>query len=284
MNRVRIASLAALTAGAVVGAALVAVAALGSDAPVSSSRSAASLPGFGGATFLSHVNDPASTPGFPGDPAFTLETIFTVPRDGFYLQEVHEGEHTGTHYSAPCHFHRGALCADRLEPADFILPAVVVDIRRQVLEDVDYALTVEDLEDWVEAHGPMPSGAAVLAWTGCARFWGAERGPGVPSYYNCGTGERGFHQPGFSEAAVRWLIDEGVLGRRGATGTDTFGPDPGTDGEFMESSLTLRRHRLTLENLTNLGRIPADGGWVVIGGPRNRAGSGAPSTVLGLAP
>jgi kynurenine formamidase len=52
----------------------------------------------------------------------------------------------------------------------------------------------------------------------------------------------------------------------------------------MESSLTLRRHRLTLENLTNLGRIPADGGWVVIGGPRNRAGSGAPSTILGLAP
>ena len=73
MKRVRIASLAALTAGAVVGAALGAVAALGSDAPVSSSRSAASLPGFGGATFLSHVNDPATTPGFPGDPAFTLE-------------------------------------------------------------------------------------------------------------------------------------------------------------------------------------------------------------------
>ncbi len=283
MRRVRIALLAALTAGSIVGAALGAVA-LGPDGPAASSRPAASPPGFRGTTFLSHVNDPATTPGFPGDPAFTLETIFTVPRDGFYLQEVHEGEHTGTHYSAPCHFHTRALCADRLEPSDFILPAVVVDIRQQVLEDVDYALTVEDLEDWVEAHGPMPTGAAVIAWTGCARFWGAERGPGVPSYYNCGTGERGFHQPGFSEAAVRWLIDEGVLARRGATGTDTFGPDPGTDEDFMASSLTLRRHRLTLENLANLGRLPAAGGWVVIGGPRNRVGSGAPSTILGLVP
>jgi kynurenine formamidase len=281
MRRVRIALIAALTAGSMVGAALGAVA-LGPDLPAAPSRPAP--PGFGGTTFLSHVNDPATTPGFPGDPAFTLETIFTVPRDGFYLQEVHEGEHTGTHYSAPCHFHTRALCADRLEPADFILPAVVIDIRQQVLDDVDYALTVGDLEAWVEAHGPMPPGAAVLAWTGCARFWGAERGPGVPSYYNCGTGERGFHQPGFSEAAVRWLIDEGVLARRGATGTDTFGPDPGTDEDFMASSLTLRRHRLTLENLTNLGRLPAAGGWVVIGGPRNRAGSGAPSTILGLVP
>ena len=54
MNRVRIASLAALTAGAVAGAALGAVA-LGGSA--SSSRSAASLPGFRGATFLSHVLD-----------------------------------------------------------------------------------------------------------------------------------------------------------------------------------------------------------------------------------
>jgi hypothetical protein len=52
----------------------------------------------------------------------------------------------------------------------------------------------------------------------------------------------------------------------------------------MASSLTLRRHRLTLENLANLGRLPAAGGWVVIGGPRNRVGSGAPSTILGLVP
>ena len=35
--------------------------------------------GFRNVVFLSHVNDPATTPGFPGDPAFTLTTAFTVP-------------------------------------------------------------------------------------------------------------------------------------------------------------------------------------------------------------
>src|SRR5689334_20549206 len=52
---------------------------------------------------LSHLNDPATTSGFPGDPEFTLETPFTIPADGFYLQYVKEGEHTGTHWGAPGH-------------------------------------------------------------------------------------------------------------------------------------------------------------------------------------
>ena len=276
---------AAVVAASVAGAALGALA-RGSEAsrPTVPSMSSTSLPGFATAVFLSHVNNPDHVPGFPGDPRFTLRTAFTVPRDGFYLQDVSEGEHTGTHYSAPCHFHVGALCANRLTPGDFILPAAVIDVRAKVREDVDYEVTVDDLKHWVATYGPLPRGAAVLAETGCSRFWGPERGAGVPSYYNCGTGERGFHQPGFSERAVRWLIHTGVLGKRGATGTDTFGPDPGTDESFTETSLTLRRHRLTLENLTNLDRLPPSGAWIIVGGPRNRAGSGAPSSILGLVP
>src|SRR5262245_35498941 len=54
---------------------------------------------------LAHVHDPATTNGFPGDPEFTLETVATVPKDGFYLQYVKSGEHTGTHWGAPAHFH-----------------------------------------------------------------------------------------------------------------------------------------------------------------------------------
>ena len=56
---------------------------------------------------LSHVNDPATTPIFPGDPAFVLETAATVAVDGYYLQYVREGEHTGTHWGAPAHFQEG---------------------------------------------------------------------------------------------------------------------------------------------------------------------------------
>jgi kynurenine formamidase len=108
--------------------------------------------------------------------------------------------------------------------------------------------------------------------------------PHDPTYYNCGSGMPGLHQPGFSLQAVRWLIAHGVLGLRGALGTDTFGPDPGTDSKFRESSLVFHRHRIDLENLTNVGALPPRGAWIVVGGPRNSNGSGSPATIYGLVP
>jgi kynurenine formamidase len=244
---------------------------------------AAAPPGFAGAVLLSHVNNPAKTPGFPGDPVFRLQTSFTVHHDGYYLQYVHEGEHTGTHYSAPCHFHVNEICAPKLKAEDLVLPAVVLDVRDRVADDADYAITVADLVAWEDEHGPMPSEAAVLALTGCDAFWGPSAAKDEPTYYNCGT-KGAFHQPGFSLEAVEWLIDRDVLGVRGALGTDTFGPDPGTDPDFLETALTLDEHRLTLENLTNLDQLPAAGAWIVIGGPRNAKGSGGPGSIIALVP
>ena len=48
--------------------------------------------GFSKVVYLSHLNDPKRTPGFPGDPRFFATTAFTVPTDGYYLQYVQEGE------------------------------------------------------------------------------------------------------------------------------------------------------------------------------------------------
>jgi kynurenine formamidase len=248
--------------------------------PVSEVR----LPAFSKVAFLSHVNSPRRTPLFPGDPPFRAETVFTVAEDGFYLRYLHEGEHTGTHYSAPCHFHADEICAQDLDPADMVLPAVVIDVRAQVAADPDYRITVADLEAWEDAYGPMPRNAAVLARTGCSRYWGPSDEPTEPTYFNCGSGLRGFHQPGFSVEAVRWLLDRGVLGERGALGSDTFGPDPSSDPRYRASSLTLHEHRLTLENLHNLGELAPAGSWIVVGGPVNAKGSGAPAMVFGLIP
>jgi len=242
------------------------------------------LPAFSEVVSLSHVNDPARTPLFPGDPEFKIDTVFTVRNDGFYLEYVQEGTHTGTHFSAPCHFHTGALCTDELSPSDLVLPAVVVDVRAEVAKDPDHIVTVADLKAWEAENGSMPEGAAVLLRTGCSRWWAHGEEDGEPNYYNCGSGLSGDHQPGFSRSAVRWLISTGVLAQTGALGTDTFGPDPSSDHMYMETWLTLRRHRLTIENLTNLGALPVTGAWIVLGSPANAHGSGAPGTVFGFVP
>ena len=230
-----------------------------------------------GVTSLSHINDPATTPIFPGDPAFTLETAASIAADGFYLQYVKEGEHTGTHWGAPGHFQTGGLLADQLDPADLFLPAVKIDVRRQAAANADYALTVADLVAWERRHGPIPRGSAVILWTGWESRWG------TAAYENADTAGV-THQPGFSTAAVHWLIDNRRLDVRGALGTDTFGPDLGTDSTFAASTLLYDKHRISLENMNNLASIPETGAYVLVGGPRNKAGSGSPATIFGLVP
>jgi kynurenine formamidase len=274
-----VAAVALFAAGMLTAASLGSVAAGGTQTP-----DANGFPGFSDIVSLSHINDPATTPLFPGDPRFTIHTAFTIRDDGFYLEVVHEGQHTGTHYSAPCHFHAHRLCMDQLDPADLVLPAVVIDIRDEAARDPDHVVRIDELEAWEDTNGPMPSGAAVLLETGCDAFWANGDDPHARTYYNCGSGRPGFHQPGFSRNAVKWLIRQGVLAKRGALGSDTFGPDPSSDASFMPTSLTLARHRMTIENLTNLDALPTTGAWVVLGSPRNVHGSGAPGTVFGFIP
>jgi kynurenine formamidase len=226
---------------------------------------------------LSHLNDPATTNVFPGDPAFTLETIATIPDDGFYLQFVREGEHTGTHWGAPGHFNLGEPLADELDMADLFRPAVKIDVRDKVANNPDYAVTINDLRAWERQYGRIPTGSVIVLWTGWESRWGT---PAFPNLDDQGV----VHQPGFSIPAVRWLIDTGRLGRQGGTGTDTFSPDVGIEETFTVSKLVYQRHRISLEILANLRHLPTTGAWILAGGPINKRGSGSTATIFGVIP
>ncbi|WP_327111847.1 cyclase family protein [Nocardia sp. NBC_01730] len=225
---------------------------------------------------LSHVHDPATTPLYPDDPEFRTDLVATIANDGYNLRYIQQGEHTGTHWGAPIHFCADGLAADELELDDLLLPAVKIDVRGQCASDRDYAITVADLRQWEERHGRIPDGAAVIAWTGWDAKWG------TPEFL--GTGESAAHQPGFAVHTVEWLLRTGRLGRRGALGIDTFGPDVGTDDTYAVSKLLYGEHRISLECLANLVALPATGAWVLAGGPLYRGGSGSPATIIGILP
>src|SRR5712691_6354006 len=58
----------------------------------------------------------------PGDPPFRWRVWTTVPKSGYLLEQITSlGTHTGTHISAPCHFHVGAPCLVSL-PEEFFTP------------------------------------------------------------------------------------------------------------------------------------------------------------------
>lgn len=227
--------------------------------------------------FLSHVNDPAATSLFPGDPEFSLDAVAAIAERGFFQHYVREAEHTGTHWGAPAHFREGGLAADRLDPGDLYLPAVKIDMRARAAADADAALRPADLEAFERRHGPIPDESAIVLWTGWEDRWGTAAYPNVDA-------DGALHQPGFGREAVEWLLERGRLGRRGALGTDTFGPDLGVDDTFAVSRRLYDRHRISLECMANLAALPPTGAWVLVGGPRNRAGSGSTATIYGVLP
>jgi kynurenine formamidase len=230
--------------------------------------------GFSEVVFLSHVLD-SNAPVFPGDPPVEISAAATIDDDGYYLQRVSFGEQSGTHWAAAAHFSLGEPAADQLDAADFFFPAVVLDRRAEAAADPDFAVEFADLNRWEAQFGAVPEHAAVLLLTGYDTKWHD------PAPY-LATDSRGRpHYPGFSVDAVRWLIDQRGIG---ALGTDTMGVDPGTDAAFSANKLLLHGHRLHLENLRGLDRMPASGGWIIVGGLRTTTGSGSPATVFGLIP
>ena len=61
---------------------------------------------------------------------------------------------------------------------------------------------------------------------------------------------------------------------------------PFEEATIAELQAAMTAGRLSSRRLTRayLDRMPPTGALLVVGGPRNRAGSGAPSTILGLVP
>ena len=218
---------------------------------------------------LSHVNDPARVSVYPGDPPPRLETVATLEEDGFYLQTVFAGEHTGTHWGAPGHFTTGGLLADELTPEDLFRPVVKVDVRQACAADPGHAVGVADLERWERRHGRIPAESVVVLWTGWEERFGTEAF--LP-------------HPGFAPEAVRWLVGTGRLGERGGTGTDAFSPDVSTDATFTVSRLVYQRRRISLEVLAHLDDLPATGAWVLCGGQINKAGSGSTALIYAVLP
>jgi kynurenine formamidase len=228
-----------------------------------------------GLVSLSHLNDPATTLLFPGDPAFELETIATIENDGYYLQFVREGEHTGTHWGAPGHFNAGEPLADDLDITDLFLPAVKIDVRDKCAKNADYALSVKDVQAWEKKYGRIADESMVIMWTGWEAKWGTQ------AFFNFDA-DQTMHQPGFAVDTVQWLVDTGRLGRRGGTGTDTFSPDVGTDLTYAVSLLVYQRHRISLEILANLAALPATGAHILCGGHINKNGAGSTALIYGL--
>jgi kynurenine formamidase len=204
-------------------------------------------------------------PLFPGDPPFHWRVWTTVPKSGYLLEQITSlGTHTGTHISAPCHFHVGAPCLVRLPERFFTpRPLVVLDLRPAIRRrgTGDFYVGIAALRRFERRHGRIPPGAYVVLYTGLSSVYhlGNARRPGPMNDYFDDV-------PGFSGAAVDWLFERRhILG----VGADTFGPDATFDPTFAATTEATGHGGITLENMgPGLARMRPYGDWIELNGPR----------------
>ncbi|HEY7103632.1 MAG TPA: cyclase family protein [Mycobacteriales bacterium] len=214
---------------------------------------------------------------FANTSRFRLEELsrYDERGPGWYWNDIHTGEHTGTHLDAPVHWITGRDKGDvaQIAPARLVAPAAVLD---KAGADPDYLLQIDDVKAWEAEHGPLPDGGWLLYRTG----WDARAGD-QDDFLN--ADETGPHTPGVSVQCARWLAEEAqIIG----LGVETVGTDAGAahsfDPPFPCHSFLLGAGKYGLTQLRNLQLLPPTGTLLVTAPLPIVGGSGSPTRVLAL--
>lgn len=222
-------------------------------------------------------------PPFANTPGVVVHEISNYDAKGpaWYWNWLEIGEHVGTHFDAPCHWvtGKGKACVDVLEAKQFVGPAVVIDVRSDVVASADYVLTPDAILAWEKTHGRIPDGAWVILNTG----WGS-RAADSQAFFNAGP-DGAPHYPGFGKASAELLTrDRNILG----VGTEAVGTDAAVgataDPPFPNHSTMHGAGKFGLTQLANVDKLPATGAIVIATPLKIKNGSGSPVRAVALIP
>ena len=223
---------------------------------------------------LTHTLDSRS-PNWEGsdDSPYQSRELGNIDRDGYYSRTFSTQEHYGTHLDAPAHFAAGMWTVDQIPAERLVRPLVVIDVRKSAKNNADYEVSVQDVAAWEDAHGQIPDGAVVMAYTGWDERWHS------PKEFRNQQSDQLTHYPGYSLEAAEFLVKtRDVVG----LGIDTMSVDVGTTDTYPVHLFTSRQGVYHLENVANLALVPPSGATVVVAPIKLENGSGGPARVLAL--
>jgi kynurenine formamidase len=186
-------------------------------------------------------------------------TVADLPEgNGWAVEEITLGTHSGTHLDAPWHFYptmnggEPSWTIDQVPLEWCIGPGFKIDFSAK---PDGYKVMVKDMEEWVKKTGyQIKPGNIALLQSGAQTRWG--------------KAEYLFAGVGFSAEATEWLIDKGVK----VMGTDGWSwdvPLPFEGEEFSrnhDASIIWEAHRVSrkkaychIEKLQNLEGLPLSG-------------------------
>jgi kynurenine formamidase len=205
---------------------------------------------------LSHALN-SKTPYWPGEGnrPFKYEYFTSLEKDHVLEGHFSIDEHTGTHFDAPNHFVTGQLSVDKIPAARMFVPVIVIDVRSKTSGNADYFLTTAGVDNWVKAHGRVPSNAMVMMYTGWETRW-----KDFARYKN--ADRKGvLHFPGFSPEAAKFLV---VQRNIAGLGIDALSIDYGKSEDFPSHLISHGSGKFNLENVANLGDLPPVGAFLIV--------------------
>lgn len=211
---------------------------------------------------------------------FSLQNVSAYNEPGPFWKHnnIHTGEHIGTHVDAPVHWISGREGKDvsEIEPKRLMGPAVVIDKTAEVERDSDFVLTRADIEAWQEEHGKIEEGSWLLIRTGWSQY-----GDDRVKFLN--TDENGPHSPGIEAKTAKWIAESLPVS---GVGVETVGIDAGAAGGF-DPPFPVHYHLLGhdkygLTSLRNLDQLPPRGAVLIVAPLPIVGGTGSPSRVFAL--
>ena len=226
---------------------------------------------------LTHAFSPR-IPHWKGFAPERVTTLFTIAKDGFHAEEFCHPGQWGTHVDPPAHFHEGLKSVDQIDPRQFLLRLVVLDVHAKVARNADYVVAMSDVRSWESRHGAVPRGAFVALRTDWSKRW-----PDDAAMQNVDA--RGVaHYPGWSREVLRYLYEQRGISASGHETTDT---DPGvavSKDDYTLERYVLGTNHFQIELLANLDKVPEAGALLLVSFPKPENGSGFPARLVAIVP
>ncbi|MBA4392109.1 MAG: cyclase [Desulfobacca sp.] len=221
---------------------------------------------------------------WPTAEPFKLEKLaWGISEGGWWYASNNYGasEHGGTHADAPIHFSEKGKTIDQIPLADWIGPAVNIDVVSKCLINRDYQLTVDDIRQWEAQYGKIPDNAWVLMYTGIDTKYYPDKKKVLGT---AKTGKEALPDlsfPGFSTEAAEFLTTKRNIK---GIGLDTPSIDHGKSKDFMVHRICFAANKLAIENIANLDRLPAIGAILYVIPMLIKDGTGAPARAFAVLP
>ena len=226
---------------------------------------------------LTHNVNP-SIPKFGAFPDLNIETLYTIKKDGFFVNKVSFVTQYGTHIDAPIHFSENKRTLEQLELKELVLPLFVINKEKEVENNPDFILTAKDVLEWEKENGKIEKDSFVAFASGWSKRWGKS------DFFNKDSNGMA-HTPGWSIEALDLILNErGAL----AIGHETIDTDSGIDAVknnfLLGEKFVLDTNKYQVELLNNLNLLPPKGAIIFIGVPKFDNLPGFPVRAFAIAP